>query len=155
MPSPRKVTPPGDDSAYFERMTKALFTAGLSWEMVEKKWPNFKKAFHGFDPGKVSATKAAGVERLMKDPGIVRNERKVKATVENAKQFETIRKSHGSFGKYIDSFGKDEQRLQEALQKDFRHVGPSTARMFLWSVGYKLTPNAEEKKWMAGHNRDD
>ena len=49
-------------------------------------------------------------------------------------------------------FADDEKSLQEDLQQRFQHLGPSTARMFLWSVAYPLTPNAEEKKWMTSHN---
>ncbi|MBI3859830.1 MAG: DNA-3-methyladenine glycosylase I [Thaumarchaeota archaeon] len=144
--------PPSDDSGYFDQLSRSLFTAGLNWGMIEKKWPNFRKAFLGFDPQKVSGFVERDINRLMEDEGIVRNEKKVRATVSNAKQFLRIRKEHGSFKKYIDSFGREEDKLQEALREHFEHVGPSTARTFLWSVGYKLTPNAEEKKWMASHH---
>ena len=60
-----------------------------------------------------------------------------------------LQKEFGSFPKYFASFGKDEKRLQEDLQRRFKHLGPSTTRTFLWSTGHELTPNAEEKKWLA------
>jgi len=85
----------------------------------------------------------------MGEAGIVRNERKIRATIRNAGEFVSLKKQFGSFKGYVASFGKDEGRLQEDLQEKFQHVGGSTARMFLWSAGYDLTPNAEEKKWMA------
>jgi 3-methyladenine DNA glycosylase Tag len=147
-----KVKPPKDDSEYFERMTKTIFTAGLSWKMVEKKWPSFRTAFSGFSLGKVARFSEKNVGGLLKDEGIVRNERKIRATVHNAGQFLRLGKEFGSFRVYLDSFDRDEGRLQLDLQERFQHVGPSTARMFLWSVGYPLTPNREEKKWMAGHH---
>jgi 3-methyladenine DNA glycosylase Tag len=148
-----KVIPPKDDAEYFERMSRALFTAGLSWARVEKKWPNFRKAFAGFSPAKVSTMTERDVKTLMGDAGIVRNEREIRATIHNAGEFAALKREFGSFNGYIASFGNEEERLQEDLQKKFQHVGGSTARMFLWSVGYKLTPTPEEKKWMS-QNRD-
>lgn len=149
MPHPEKVTTPKDDADYFERMSRALFTAGLNWTVIDKKWPNFRKAFAGFSPEKVAKMTEKDVKSLMGDEGIVRNERKIKATIHNAGEFINVKKEFGSFKGYIASFGKDEKKLQDDLQKKFKHVGGSTARTFLWSSGYKLTPTAEEKKWMS------
>jgi DNA-3-methyladenine glycosylase I len=145
------VKPPKNDDEYFERMTKSLFTAGLNWTVVEKKWPSFQKAFAQFSPEKIARFSDKNVSTLMNDAGIVRNERKIKATIHNAGEFLKIQKEHGSFAKYLDSFGKDEERLLADVQGRFQHVGVSTARTFLWSAGCQLTPNKEEKKWMAGH----
>ncbi len=146
-----KVTRPKDDAEYFERMTKTVFTAGLDWKVVEKKWSDFRRGFTGFTPAKVAKFSEKNVKALMSDEGIVRNEKKIRATIQNAGQFLKLDKEFGSFPAYLESFGKDEERLLTDLQDKFQHVGTSTARTFLWSVGYKLTPNAEEKKWMAGH----
>lgn len=145
------VKRPKDDSEYFERMTKSLFTAGLNWTVIEKKWPNFHKAFAAFSLGKVARLSEKDVKALMNDAGIVRNEKKIRATVHNAGEFLKLQKEFGSFQKYLESFGKDEERLLVDLQEKFQHLGASTARTFLWSVGYALTPNREEKKWMAAH----
>jgi 3-methyladenine DNA glycosylase Tag len=116
---------------------------------VEKKWPNFRKAFAGFSPELVAKMTEKDVTSLMSDAGIVRNERKIRATIHNAGEFAKLKEEFGSFNGYIASFGKDEGRLQEDLQERFQHVGGSTARTFLWSVGQRLTPTAEEKKWIA------
>jgi len=151
MPPGRRATPPKDDAEYFERMSRSLFTAGLSWAMVERKWPNFRKAFAAFSPERVAKMTERDVESLMADAGIVRNERKIRATIHNADEFLTLRKEFGSFKGYLASFGRDEGRLQEDLQERFEHVGGSTARTFLWSVGYKLTPTPEERKWLASN----
>ena len=144
---------PKNDNEYFERLTKTVFTAGLNWKVVENKWPKFQKAFAGFSIPKVAAFTDKDTKRLMADAGIVRNEKKILATVHNAAEFLKLEKEFGSFEKYLDSFGKDEDRMQEAVAERFEHVGPSTARMFLWSSGCKLTPNPEEKKWMSGHKK--
>ncbi len=133
-------------------MTRALFAAGLNWKMIENKWPEFKRAFSGFSIGKVSGLSELDVQRLMKDEGIVRNEKKIRATLYNAGEFVRVQRKFGSFTKYLLSFGKDEDRLQQDLQQRFHHLGPSSARMFLWLAGYALTPTKEEKAWMAGHH---
>ncbi|HEX4919939.1 MAG TPA: DNA-3-methyladenine glycosylase I [Candidatus Bathyarchaeia archaeon] len=145
--------PPKNDDEYFERMTRSLFTAGLNWKVIEKKWPNFQKAFADFSIGKVAKFSDNDVKRLMTDEGIVRNEKKVQATVHNAAQFLKLEKEFGSFQKYLDTFGKDEERMLEAVQERFQHVGPSTARTFLWSARCELTPTREEKKWMTAHKK--
>jgi 3-methyladenine DNA glycosylase Tag len=149
MPSTQRWKPPRDDDEYFERMMKLVFAAGLNWKVVDNKWPNFKKAFAGFSIGKVGSFTGRDAARLMKDEGIVRNEKKIAATIENAGEFTRVREDFGSFPKYLESFGKNERKLLADMEDRFKHVGPSTARMFLWTVGYPLTPNAEEKKWMA------
>ena len=86
MPHGWKVTKPRDDAEYFERMTKSIFTAGLNWEVVEKKWPSFRKAFSDFAPAKVAKISGAQVKALMGDPGIVRNERKIAANREQRRR---------------------------------------------------------------------
>ena len=122
--------------------------------MIEKKWPNFRKAFSGFALNTVAKFSEKNVRTLLQDESIVRNEKKIRATIQNAEQVLALEKEFGSFRGYIGSFGKKEDKLQEDLQTRFQHVGPSTARMFLWSIAYPLTPNAEEKKWMSGHKHE-
>jgi len=134
-------------------MTKTVFTAGLNWKVVENKWPNFQKAFAGFSIPKVAGFTDKDTKRLMADAGIVRNEKKIQATVHNAGEFLKLEKDYGSFQKYLTTFGKDEDRMLEAVQERFQHVGPSTARTFLWASGCELTPTREEKKWMSSQKK--
>ena len=147
--SPSKATPPKDDTGYFERMTTHLFSAGLNWKVVEGKKAGFDRAFSNFSPTKVAKFTESDVKRLLKDEGIVRNEKKIRATIHNANQFLEVKKEYGSFDRYLSDFGKDEEKVMKDLQMRFHHVGASTARMFLWSVSYPLKPTPEEKKWMA------
>jgi 3-methyladenine DNA glycosylase Tag len=151
MPHPADVTQPKNDADYFARMHESIFSAGLNWNVVEKKWPNFEKPFAGFSPDKVARFTEADVGKLMKDDGLIRNEKKIRATIYNAKEFVKVREEFGSFKKYLSTFGKDETRLQNDLQAWFHNLGPSSSRTFLWSVGYPLKPTPEERKWMAGH----
>jgi len=145
---------PKNDSGYFDRMSMAIFTAGLNWRVVDKKWPNFRKAFLEFDPTRVARMSENQIKALMNNEGIVRNERKIRATVENAKVVLALEKEFGSVSSFINSFGKKEDKLQEELQARFHHLGPSTARTFLWMVGYRLTPTKEERAWMEGHHME-
>src|SRR6266700_2699798 len=82
--SPRSMKPPKDDAEYFERLTKSVFTAGLNWTVVENKWPVFQKAFAQFSLPKVAKFNEKDVKTLMGNAGIVRNEKKIRATIHNA-----------------------------------------------------------------------
>ncbi len=150
-----KAAPPKDDRGYLDLMSKAIFSAGLNWRMVEKKWPHFRKAFRDFSPEKVAGLSERDIRALMQDSGIVRNERKIRATVENARTILDLAKEHGSVKGYIAGFGTREGKLLEDLQYKFKHMGPATARVFLWSIGYSLTPTEDEKRWMKGHPEHD
>jgi len=128
---------PSNDDAYFENMTRVIFLAGLNWKMIDKKWPSFKKAFQDFSIDKVSTFKTSDIERLMKNESIVRNRAKITATIQNAHQFENIRKKFGSFQSYLDSLDKSNNYalVIKELGKRFQRVGPSSARIFLYTVG--------------------
>ena len=82
---PPKITPK-DDNGYFEELTKAIFRAGFSWGVVRAKWGGFRTAFHGFDLARVADYNPDDVSRLAEDARIVRNRRKILATIENAER---------------------------------------------------------------------
>jgi DNA-3-methyladenine glycosylase I len=131
---------PANDDVYFENMTRVIFLAGLNWRMIDKKWPNFKKAFNNFSIAKVAKFDEKDMKRLMGDAGIVRNKAKIMATVNNAKQLQNIKREHGSFQSYIDSLDKSNNYalVIKELGKKFSRLGPSSARIFLYSVGEKI-----------------
>jgi len=87
-----KVSAPKSDDEYFERMTKALFQAGLNWKMIDDKWPNFEKALAKFSIPKVAKFGDKQIVKLMENQGIVRNERKIRSTIYNAQQSLVIEK---------------------------------------------------------------
>lgn len=132
----REKRPPNDD-VYFENMTRIIFQAGLSWKMISSKWPNFKKAFENFSIEKVAKFDDNDLARLMADKSIVRNRRKIEATIDNAKEFKKIKKEWGSFQSYLDSLDKSQNyaTVIKELGKRFHRLGPSSARIFLYSVG--------------------
>ena len=133
---------PTSDEAYFENLTRVIFQAGLNWRVIDKKWPTTVKAFESFSIAKIAAFKDRDVERLLKDEGIVRNRNKICATIHNAVEFQDIRKQYGSFQKYLDSMDKSKNyaAVVNELTKRFKHLGPSSAGTFLYTVGEKIDP---------------
>ena len=128
--------PPNDD-AYFENMTRVIFIAGLSWKMIGKKWPNFRKAFKNFSVDEVAKFGKIDIQRLLGDASKVRNRAKITATINNAKRFQETKKEYGSFERYLDSLDKSNNYalVIKELSKKFSRIGPSSARIFLYSVG--------------------
>jgi 3-methyladenine DNA glycosylase Tag len=128
---------PSNDDAYFENMTRVIFLAGLSWKMIDEKWPNFKKAFRNFSVNEVAKFGDNDVKRLLSDTGIVRNRAKITATINNAKQLQNIKKEHGSFQSYLDKLDKSNNYtlVIKELGKKFSRLGPSSTRIFLFTVG--------------------
>jgi DNA-3-methyladenine glycosylase I len=83
------------DTALFERVSLEAFQSGLSWLTILRKRPSFRSAFAGFDPSVVAQFGADDVERLMQDVGIVRNRRKIEATLVNARAVVALQDAEG------------------------------------------------------------
>ena len=96
--------PVHDDKKHFEFLVLESAQAGLSWLTVLKKRENYRKAFDGFDPKKVSKYNEKKIEQLLGNSGIIRNRMKIKASVNNAIKFLEIQEEFGSFDKYIWGF---------------------------------------------------
>lgn len=96
--------PRRDDIGQFEFLTLESAQAGLSWLTILKKREGYRSAFAGFDPAAVAAFMDKDVERLLLDPGIVRNRKKIESAVSNARIFLDLAAKHGSFSHYIWSF---------------------------------------------------
>ena len=96
--------PVHDDRKLFEFLTLEAAQAGLSWYTILRKRANYRKAFADFDAAKVARFTPAKIEKLLLDPGIVRNRLKVTAAVNNARQFLKVQAEFGSFDAYIWRF---------------------------------------------------
>jgi len=96
--------PVHDDRKLFEFLILEGAQAGLSWITILRKRENYRKAFAGFDPGKVSRFSKKKVLSLLKNPGIIRNRLKVESAVTNAQAFLAVQKEFGSFDKYMWQF---------------------------------------------------
>lgn len=93
-----------NDIKLFECITLESAQAGLSWITILRKRENYRKAFAGFDPIKVARYTEAKIQKLMLNPGIIRNELKIRAAVNNAQRFLEIQKEFGSFAEYQWAF---------------------------------------------------
>ena len=144
-----------DDAELFERLMLEGFQAGLSWSTILNKRENFREAFEGWDAKRIAEYGEKDLERLMADPGIVRNRLKVAGAVRNARAFLDVQTEHGTFANYIWSFvgGRPIQnRLQnmkqlpatskesDALSKDlkkrgFKFVGSTIVYAHMQAVG--------------------
>ena len=96
--------PVHDDKVHFEFLILEGAQAGLSWITVLRKRDNYRKAFDNFDVNKVSRYTEKRIEKLLQNPGIIRNKLKVRSAVSNAQAFIEVQKEFGSFDKYIWHF---------------------------------------------------
>jgi DNA-3-methyladenine glycosylase I len=144
--------PVRDERGLFERLSLEAFQSGLSWVVILRKRPAFRAAFDGFDPDTVAGYGEADVERLLADPGIVRNRRKIEATIGNARATVALRED-GGLVDLVWSYRPAETpapRTQadvpttspeslalsvELRRRGFRFVGPTTMHALMEAVG--------------------
>ena len=147
--------PSHDERHLFELLTLEGAQAGLSWSTILHKRDGYRSAFGGFDADVVARFETRDVERLLRDPGIVRNRLKVESAVDNARRLLEVREELGSFDEYVWSFVGGEPRVgswsavseipaetaeSRALSKDlkkrgFRFVGPTVCYAFMQAAG--------------------
>ena len=148
MQAPTQIEPTGL-ADYLDVMTRAAFQSGMSWRVVEAKWDGFRKAFAGFDPAVVAAFTDDDVERLVADAGIIRNRRKIEATISNAQAMLALDGRPGGFVGWLRSQG-DFDATVAALRGEFRFLGDLGAYYFLYVVGENV-PTHEE--WTKTHQK--
>ena len=119
----------------------------MSWRVVEAKWDGFREAFAGFDPVAVAAFTDDDVERLAADTRIIRNRRKIEATISNAQAMLALDDEPGGFVGWLRS-QDDFDATVAALRGEFRFLGDMGAYYFLYVVGEDV-PTHEE--WMEKH----
>ena len=146
MEAPQQVIPE-TLADYLEVLTKAVFQAGMSWRVIEAKWDGFRDAFARFDPQSVANFSDDDVEQLATDPRIVRNRRKIEATVRNAQVMLDLDRAYGGFGHYLRSH-PDYETTAADLRGNFRFLGDTGAYYFLYVVGEPVPPHDE---WMGAH----
>jgi DNA-3-methyladenine glycosylase I len=144
-----------NDRRLFELLILEGAQAGLSWITILRKREIYRKAFHGFEPRKISRYTSRDIRRLMADPGIVRNRLKIKAAITNAKAMQMVVKEFGSFNRYLWQFVGGKPRCfrrrtmrqipvastgAHAMSRDlkrrgFRFVGPTICYAFMQASG--------------------
>ncbi|MCH8009766.1 MAG: DNA-3-methyladenine glycosylase I [Chloroflexi bacterium] len=144
-----------DDRALFEFLILEGAQAGLSWQTVLNKRDSYRKAFDNFDPAKVARYTAKRIDKLLANPGIIRNRLKVESSVSNAKAFLAIQREFGSFDAYVWQYvgGKPKKNSFKSMsklpatttesdafskdlkQRGFRFVGSTICYAFMQAVG--------------------
>lgn len=146
--------PEHDDRELFKMLTLELFQSGLSWSTIWKREKAFNKAFANFDAVKVAQFNQQDFERLMADSSIIRNRRKIMATINNAKVIRELLSNGETLNNYVWSFvnfkpqrlvldGKrlpsqtsESKKMAQKMKKDgFQFVGPVTVYSFMTAIG--------------------
>jgi DNA-3-methyladenine glycosylase I len=147
--------PVHDDKLLFEFLTLEAAQAGLSWYTVLKKRENYRKAFNQFDPKKMAKYDEKRVERLLGNPGIIRNRKKIMAAINNAKRFLEVKEAFGSFDAYMWRFvggrpvvnkikmlsdyptttSESEAMSKDLRQRGFKFVGPTICYAHMQATG--------------------
>lgn len=148
MEPPRQIEPKGL-ADYLEVLTKAVFQAGLSWQVVESKWPAFREVFKGFDPEAIALLTPDDLDRITADTRIVRNRRKIEATVHNARAILDLDREFGGFQKFLRAESDFLVRVKN-LRRRFKHVGGFGAYYFLYVVGEPVPEHEQATKLLAG-----
>lgn len=133
------------DDRWLSCMAKSVFQAGISWTVVDKKWPDIEEAFHGFDVGRVALMSEDWYDELLDDPRIVRSPPKVRAIQENAVLIMETAAEHGSFGRRVGDWpAEDFAGLLGWLGKEGSRLGGATGAFVMRSMGkesYILSPS--------------
>ncbi|TDO22695.1 DNA-3-methyladenine glycosylase I [Pedobacter duraquae] len=125
------------DNELFCRLVMEINQAGLSWETILKKEDNFRAAYDYFDIGIVAAYTETDRERLLGDPGIIRNKLKINAAIENAKTIVQLQKEFGSFERWLEHHHpKTKEEWVKLFKKTFRFTGGEIVNEFLMSTGF-------------------
>ena len=132
---------------YLDVMSKSVFQSGISWKVVENKWPGTQEAFRGFEAPVVASFTDKEIDGLAGDTRVIRNRRKLQAVVQNAREMLQLEEQHSGFRNYLRSHGSFEATVAD-LRKRFRFVGEMGAHHFLWVVGEEVPPYTE---WCAAH----
>ena len=147
--------PVHEDRTLFEFLILEGAQAGLSWETILKKRDAYREAFDGFDPARVARFTPARVERLLRNPGIIRNRLKIESSIRNAGAFLAVQKEFGSFDAYVWRFVGGAPRVngwrtlkdipprtpesdalsKDLLRRDFKFVGSTICYAFMEAVG--------------------
>jgi len=125
---------PKSDQEYFEILCLCILQAGLNWRTVRKNWQRYRKGFCNFNIDRLAK---AQPKELMKRPNAMRNFKKIRGIVYNAKEFQKIKKECGSFSNLLKSLKQvEDKEVLKSSMKRFKHVGEYTAEYYLHCIGY-------------------
>lgn len=126
-----------DDNLLFGRLILEINQAGLSWETILKKEKTFIEAYDHFQIEKVANYNEEDRQRLLQNPGIIRNRLKINAAIENAKTILIIQKKYGTFKNWLDQHHPlSREEWVKLFKKTFKFTGGEIVNEFLMSLGY-------------------
>lgn len=126
-----------DDDELFGRLLLEINQAGLSWTLMLRKQDSFRTAYDNFSIEKVAAYDETDRERLLADPGIVRNRLKVNAAIVNAQKILELKQEYGSFKGWIEAHHPlNKEQWVKLFKKTFKFTGGEIVNEFLMSTGY-------------------
>lgn len=124
------------DDRYLAQMSRCVFNAGFHWRVVTNKWPDFEKAFHGFDLGQLLTKSPDEWEAYVEDVRIIRNWQKIQTVFHNATMIEAVSEEYGSFGQFFADWPvQDQIGLMSYLKKEGSRLGGQTCQYFIRFVG--------------------
>ena len=144
MQAPEQIQPKGLGD-YLEIMSKVVFQSGMSYKIVESKWPGIRDGFHGFDVAKITGMSPGEIDQLTQDTRVIRSRRKLEAVVSNAQRMLELDSEFGRFQKYLRSH-EDFPALIKDLRKQFKFLGEMGCYYYLYVLGEKVPPHEE---WQA------
>lgn len=125
------------DDELFGRLILEINQAGLSWVTILKKKESFRKAYRNFSIPKVAKFGDKDIQRLLNDPGIIRNRLKVNAAIHNANVILSLQKEFGSFAAWLDFHHPlNKEEWTKLFRKTFKFTGGEIVNEFLMSSGY-------------------
>lgn len=131
-----EALPHHTDAEYLDNLTHKIFISGFSGDPVKTRWPRFREVFYAFDPGMVAEMPDLLIDHVQQDPGVIRNKRKLKATVANASEFVRLSQEFGSFHNYLRSLDDlTYAKRAKDISNRFTSVGPNTVYYFLADAG--------------------
>lgn len=128
--------PISDDNALFGRFILEIFQAGLSWDLMLKKAPDFELAFDNYDIVKIANYQEDKIDELLANSKIIRNKLKIRSVIYNANQIITLQQEHGSFYNWL--YAQEAKKIEEwvkVFKKKFKFVGTEIVNEFLMSIG--------------------
>ena len=126
--------PATSDDQVFELLTAAVFQARFRPAVVRARWPAIRRGFADFDLGTVAAWPDAKVPDLMQAEGMIRNEKKIRATLRNARDLQVRRRQFGSALAYLRSFGEDQEALVRDIDTWAHYIGAPSIRWFVQAL---------------------
>ena len=124
------------DDRWLAEMTMRIFQSGFSWSVIEKKWPGFEAAFHGFDIGRCAMMSDDDIDTLTRNKEIVRNAAKIASVRENAVFLSDLAREHGSASSFFADWPvEDFAGLLDALKKRGSRLSGTTGQYFLRFMG--------------------